>query len=172
MPSEDEPMSTRRLTRLALYTTIALAIFVIEAQIPLPVPVPGVKLGLSNIVTLAALYFLGRREAGLILAARILLGAFLIGRPSVLLFSGIGGLFALIVMALAMKALPRNQIWAVSILGALAHNAGQLLMAAFLMRTFAVFAFGPALILSAILTGCFTGLAARFLLRYENWLRL
>jgi len=122
-------MQTRRLPLLALYTVIALVIFVAEAQIPLPVPLPGVKLGLANIVTLAALYFLGRREAGLILTARILLGAFLTGVPSMLLFSASGGLFAFLVMALAQKLLPREQIWVVSALGAIAHNTGQLLAA-------------------------------------------
>ena len=161
--------STKRLTRLALYTAIALAIFVAEAQIPVPVPVPGVKLGLANIVTLAALYFYGPRDAGLILTVRIVLGAFLIGAPSMLLFSAVGGLFAFLVMALAVRFLPRDQIWAVSALGALAHNIGQLLMAAFYLRTSAIWVFAPVLVISAVITGCFTGLAARQLLRYEKW---
>ena len=163
-------MKARRLTRLALYTTIALAIFVAEAQIPVPIAVPGVKLGLANIVTLAALLFLGWREAGLILTTRIVLGTLLIGSPSMLLFSAAGGLFAFLVMAPAVTVLPRSQIWAVSILGALAHNTGQLLMAAFYLRTTAILFFAPPLIISAIITGCFTGLIARQLLRYEPWL--
>ena len=160
---------TRRLTRLALMTTIALAIFVAEAQIPVPVPVPGVKLGLANIVTLAALLFYDPRDAGLILTARIVLGAFLIGNPATLLFSATGGLFAFLVMAPAIKVLPRDQIWVVSALGALAHNTGQLLMAAFYLRTTALWAFAPPLVISAVITGCFTGLVARQLLRYEKW---
>jgi heptaprenyl diphosphate synthase len=167
---EDKFMPTRRLPLLALYTTIALALFVIEAQIPLPLPIPGVKLGLSNIVTLAALTFLGRREAVLILTARVLLGALLIGVPSMLLFSATGGLFALLAMAAAQKILPRDQIWVVSVLGAIAHNTGQPLLAALYLRTTALFLFAPTLLISAILTGAFTGLAARQLLRYEAWL--
>jgi len=155
------------LPLLALCTTIALALFVVEAHIPLPAP--GVKLGLSNIVTLAALYFFGWREAGLILTARILLGALLIGAPSTLIFSAAGGLSAFLVMASAKNILPRNQIWAVSALGALAHNAGQLLMAVVYLRDTALLLFAPALIISAVITGCFTGLVARQLLRYEAW---
>jgi len=162
-------MKTRRLTLLALYTTIALTLFVIEAQIPLPVPIPGVKLGLSNIVILAALLFLGRREAGLILTARILLGALLIGVPSMILFSAAGGFLAFLVMAPLVKLLPRSQIWVVSIFGALAHNAGQLLMAVLYLQNTAVLFFAPILLISAIITGCFTGLLARELCRYENW---
>ncbi|MCL2568622.1 MAG: Gx transporter family protein [Oscillospiraceae bacterium] len=163
-------MPIRRLTLLALYTTIALTLFVAEAQIPVPVPIPGVKLGLSNIVTLAALLFLGRKEAGLILTARILLGALLIGVPSMILFSAAGGLLAFLVMAPAVKLLPRAQIWVVGILGAIAHNTGQLLMAVVYLRTTTVLLFAPMLLLSAIITGCITGLAAKQLLRYESWL--
>ncbi|MCL2588622.1 MAG: Gx transporter family protein [Oscillospiraceae bacterium] len=161
-------MTTRRLVRLALYTAIALTIFIVEAQIPMPVPVPGVKLGLANVVTLVALYSLGRREAGLIFTARILLGALLIGNVSILLFSAAGGLFAFLVMALLVGLLPSKYIWIVSVVGALAHNAGQLLMAVFVLRTPAVLLFAPTLILSAVITGCFTGIAARQLLNFET----
>ena len=164
-------MGTRRLTHLALYTAIALTVFVIEAQIPVPVPVPGVKWGLSNVVTLAALLFLGRRDTGLILASRIILGALVLGRPSALLFSAAGGLLAYLTMAFCIRLLPRSQIWVVSILGAMAHNTGQLFAAAIYLRSATVFAFAPTLIISAIVTGCLTGLIALRLLRYEKWLR-
>ena len=165
-------MQTRKLTLISVYTTIALTLFVVEAQIPVPVPIPGVKLGLSNIVTLVALLFLDKRSAGMILGVRITLGAFMIGAPSTLLFSGMGGLFAFFVMVITLKLLGRSQIWVVSILGALAHNAGQLLMAAWVLRTMAIFAYSPTLILSGIVAGCFTGVAARHMLRYEPWLSL
>ena len=66
---------TKRLAVLAMFTAIALTIFVAEAQIPPVVPIPGVKLGLANIVTLIAMALLGRRQAGEILLVRIVLGA-------------------------------------------------------------------------------------------------
>ena len=163
-------MHANRLTHLALYTAMALALSAVETLIPLPVPIPGVKLGLSNIVILAALLFRGRRDAGIILALRILLGGFLAGSPSMLLFSAAGGALAFLTMAVTLSRLSKDKIWAVSICGALGHNAGQLLMAAFILRTFSIFVFGPVLLLSAIVTGLFTGLVARFLLRYEPWL--
>jgi heptaprenyl diphosphate synthase len=161
-------MQTKKMVLISLYATIALTIFVVEAMIPVPVPVPGVKLGLSNIVTLVALLFLSRSAAGMILFVRIMLGALLIGAPSMLLFSGTGGVFAFVVMVLALKITSREQIWVVSVLGALAHNAGQLLMAAWYLRTTAIFAYAPVLVISAIVTGVFTGLVARYLLRYES----
>jgi len=153
-----------------MYTAMALTIFVVEAQIPVPIPVPGVKLGLANVITLIALLFLGRREAGIILAVRITLGSFFVGGLSTWLFSAAGGVFAFLIMALALRFVPREQIWAVSILGALAHNTGQLVMAVFYMGTTAVLAFAPVLVISAVFTGAFIGITARFLLRYERWL--
>ena len=160
-------MQTKKLVLISLYAAIALTLFVVEAMIPVPVPVPGVKLGLSNIVTLTALLFLNKRAAGLILFVRITLGALLIGAPSMLLFSGTGGIFAFLIMIMALKITSREQIWVVSVLGALAHNAGQLLMAAWYLQTTAIFAYAPVLVISAIVTGVFTGLVARNLLRYE-----
>lgn len=161
-------MQTKKLVLISLYATIALTLFVVEAMIPIPVPVPGVKLGLSNIVTLAALLFLGRRAAGMILFVRIMLGALLVGAPSMLLFSGTGGAFAFVIMIIALKITSREQIWVVSILGALAHNTGQLLMAAWYLKTTAIFAYAPILLISAVVTGVFTGLVAQHLLRYES----
>ena len=67
---------TRRLALMAMFTAASLIVFVIEAQIPAPLPVPGVKLGLANVVTLIAMVMLGRREAGLILLVRIAMGSF------------------------------------------------------------------------------------------------
>ena len=72
-------MQTRKLTRMALLTAIALTIFMIEAQIPALVPIPGVKLGLANIVTVFAVFTMGSKEGAMILAARIFLGAVFAG---------------------------------------------------------------------------------------------
>ena len=164
-------MQTKRLTLLAMYTAIALALSVIETLLPVPTPVPGVRLGLANVVTLAALLFFSKKEAGMILFARITLGSFFTGGLSTWLFSAAGGLLAFPVMAFTLKFLPKNQIWVTSVLGALAHNAAQLTVAALYMRTPAIFAYSPVLIISAILTGIFTGLTAQHLLRYEKWLK-
>ena len=79
---------------MAVLTAIALTIFMIENQLPSPVPIPGIKLGLSNIITLAAMLLLGRKEAGAVLAARIIMGAVFAGSPSTLIYSATGGTFA------------------------------------------------------------------------------
>ena len=158
-------MITKRLTIISLFTTIALVLFVLEAQVP--VPIPGVKLGLSNIVTLIAFLLLGKRAAGTVLALRIMLGAFLLGTPSSILFSAAGGMLAFFVMSAALNFTAKNQVWVVSILGALAHNTGQILMAMLVLRTIAVIVYSPMLVLSGIVSGLFTGLVAQHLQGYR-----
>ena len=156
----------RRLTLLAFLTAIALTIFMVEAQIPVPFPIPGIKLGLANIITIYAVFLLGPGDALLILTARVFLGAVFSGQMMTLLYSAGGGLLAWLVMVLLRKLLTKDQIWLCSPIAALFHNLGQLLVAAGVMKTWAVMAYLPWLLLSGILTGLFTGLAAQFLIRH------
>ena len=156
---------TKKLVFMALLTAIALTIFVIENQIPAPVPIPGVKLGLSNIVTLVAMVLLGRKEAGAILFVRILMGAMFAGSPSTLLFSAAGGTLAYLVMCCTIGLFSEKQLWIVSALAAVAHNAGQLLACALVVKTPGIMVYAPILAASGVITGVFTGLAAMFLIR-------
>ena len=156
---------TRKLALMALLTAIALTIFVIEAQIPAPVPIPGVKLGLANIITLIAMCLLGKKEAGAVLLVRVLMGAMFAGSPSTLLFSAVGGLFAYLTMCLTVGLFGEDRLWIVSALAGLAHNAGQLLTCALVVKTPGVFAYAPILAVSGVITGVFTGLAAMYLIR-------
>ena len=105
---------TKRLAFMALLTAMALTIFVIEAQIPAPVPIPGVKLGLSNIITLTAMLLLGKKEAGIVLLLRIIMGAMFTGSPAALIYSISGGVLAYIVMCLLVGRFPEKLIWVVS----------------------------------------------------------
>ena len=160
----------RRLTLLALLTAIALTIFMVEAQIPAPVAIPGIKLGLANIVTVYAVFLLGPADALLILCARVFLGAVFSGQMMTLLYSAGGGLLAWLVMVL-LRVLTQNHIWLCSPVAAVFHNLGQLLVAAGVMKTWAVMAYFPWLLLSGIITGLFTGLAAQFLIQHLNKLK-
>lgn len=163
-------MSTKKLTTMSILTGLALIIFIVEAQIPSVTAIPGIKLGLANIITLIALVFLGRKQAGIILAARIILGSIFAGSFSTILFSGAGGLLCYIVMSLSIYRLPRKQLWVISILGAAAHNTGQLLTAVLILRSPALFAYAPVLLISAIISGTFTGLCAGFICKYQKWI--
>ena len=88
-------MKTKKLALMALLTAIALTIFMVEAQIPPLVPLPGVKIGLSNIVTVFAVFALGPKEAASILFCRIFLGSIFAGNFSSILYSAAGGFCAI-----------------------------------------------------------------------------
>ncbi len=156
---------TRKLVFMALLTALELTIWVIEGQIPAPIPVPGVKLGLASVITLTAMAALGRKEAGIILLARILLGTLFAGSPAAMLFSLAGGALSWAVMAALIGAFPEKLLWVVSVFGAIGHNAGQLLAALLVTGTPGILWYGPALLAAAVITGVFTGLGAMYLTR-------
>ena len=154
-------ITTKQLTTMAMLTAIALAIHVAEAQIPAPVPIPGVKLGLANIVTVYAVFTIGPGPALMILVARILLGSLFAGQAMSLLYSLAGGLLCFVVMLLLKKILTRKQIWVASVIGAIFHNIGQILVAIVVTGTPTIVSYLPVLLLSGIAAGLFTGFAAQ-----------
>lgn len=156
-------MPVRRLTVCSLLTAVALTIFVLEAQIPLPLPVPGLKLGLSNVVTVFALAVLGWKEALAIVLLRIVLGNLLIGQPLAMLYSLAGGLLSFLCMALILRVLKKHQLWICGVFGGIAHNIGQMAVAAAVTATPALWMYLAVLIPCGILTGAFTGLCAQLL---------
>ena len=157
-------MKTKKLTRMALLTAIALTIFMVEAQIPALVPVPGVKLGLSNIVTVFTVFAMGPKEAAAVLFVRIFLGAVFAGNFSTIFYSAAGGALAILVTILLRKILTQKQIWVAGILGAVAHSVGQMAMAITITQTVGLVSYLPVMIICSIITGTFTGFCAQFLL--------
>jgi heptaprenyl diphosphate synthase len=155
-------MATRRLTRMAVLTAVALSIFIVELQLPSLAPIPGVKLGLANIVTVYAMFTLGPADTLCILVARILLGSFFAGQIMALLYSLAGGLLCYLVMLALRRILTVKQIWVCGVLGAVAHNLGQIAVAILLTSTPALLYYLPVLMISGILAGAFTGLCAQF----------
>ncbi len=150
--------SLRRLTRCAVLTALALALSVAEGLVPLTIlfPLPGLRLGLANLVTVYALCRLSGREALLILAARCLLGALLGGNLMALAFSLTGGLLAFGVMALLLRC-SFLSLFGVSIAGAAAHNTGQILAAMAVLGSRAPLVYLPPLLLCSLVTGAVTG---------------
>lgn len=159
-------MSVRKMTTLALYATVSLAVYAAESMLPPPIPIPGIKLGLANIVTLILLRRYTLREAALVLTARILLSSLLFGQAVSLLYSLSGGVASMIMMFLVLWLLKKQMLFMAGAVGGLAHNIGQLLIAYMLTRSAGVWAYLPFLIPSGILTGLFTGMAASFADRY------
>lgn len=156
-------MKVRKITTLALLSAIALTIFMIEAQIPAILPVPGVKLGLANIVTVFTVFHFRGRDGAMVLLTRIFLGAIFGGNFSTILYSAAGGILAISITILSGKVLTRKQLWVAGVLGAIAHSIGQMAMAVFITRTVSLLLYLPIMILCSIVTGLFTGLCAQFL---------
>ncbi|NLT13504.1 MAG: Gx transporter family protein [Clostridiales bacterium] len=160
------------MSKIALLTAVALILFVVEAQIPAPIPVPGVKLGLANVVTLFAIFSIGRKKAVIVLLLRIVLGSLITGQVAAMGFSLAGGALCYIVMCVVRRFVTERQIWVVSVFGAIGHNLGQLAVAAFVVGTASVFLYLPILLVSGILTGLFTGLSAQYLYKHLKKLNI
>ena len=158
-------MKTRKLTTMALLCAIALTIFIVEAQIPVPVPIPGIKLGLSNIVTVYAVYALGAREAMGILFVRIFLGALFSGNFGTIFYSAAGGALAVLTTIALKFVLRESQLWVAGCMGAIAHSIGQMIVAVWATGTPSLLLYLPVMILCSIITGLFTGLCAQILVK-------
>lgn len=156
-------MKIRKTTLLGLLTGIALTIFMIEAQIPPLVPLPGVKLGLANIVTVFTVFAIGPWEGAAVLLCRVFLGAVFAGNFSTILYSGAGGLLAILATIGLKKLLTSGQIWVAGCLGAIAHSIGQMAVAVWIAGTSAVLVYLPVMIVISVFTGLFTGLCAQLL---------
>lgn len=158
-------MRTKKLTTLSMLTAISLIIFIVEAQLPPLAPIPGIKMGLANIITLVTLVWYGRREAFIVLMLRIVLGSIFAGQMMSFMYSMAGGVLCFIIMALAVKIFKGNQLWIISIFGALAHNAGQIIIAVLVTSAWQIVGYFPLLAVSAVITGAFTGLAAGYIVK-------
>jgi heptaprenyl diphosphate synthase len=159
---------TFQTVHVALLVAFAVAIHTVEAVLPLPLPVPGVKLGLANIITLFTLVFYGYRSGLLVATLRSMLGSLLLGNflgfGFYLSFSG--AVTSCLMMALFMKFYDRKKVTliSVSIAGAVTFNFVQLSLAAALVKNMILFrGYLPFLLILAIPTGFFTGLAVIFL---------
>ncbi len=158
-------LKAKKLALLGLLTAIALTIFMVEAQIPALVPIPGVKIGLSNIVTVFTVFFFGSKEGALVLAVRIFLGAVFAGNFSTILYSAAGGTLAILATIGLKRILQPGQLWVAGAIGAIAHSAGQMGMAILVSGTPGLAVYLPIMIVCSIITGCFTGLCAQILVK-------
>ena len=156
--------SLKRLTLDAVLSAVALIIFVLESRIPNLAPVPGMKLGLANIVTVWSMFALGPLDTLAVLLIRIILGSVFAGSVTSFFFSLTGGMLCYLVQLFLRKILTRKQIFVAGIVGAVAHNAGQMIVAMIAFQSVSVLVYLPFLMVSAVLTGTLTGFTAQFLL--------
>ena len=161
-------MKTRKIADLGVFLALALILSYVESLIPFYFGIPGVKLGLTNLIVVVMLYCTGTKEAFGVSVARILLAGFLFGNLFSILYSLAGGVLSFIVMCL-LKKTGRFHVISVSVTGGISHNLGQLIAAAFVVETYDIFYYMPFLLIAGVATGFVIGmLAQEFILRFEK----
>lgn len=157
-------MKAKRIAELSVLTAVSLIIFIVELQIPNPFPIPGIKLGLANIITVFAVYHYKAYEVAMIVTVRLLLGSVFSGNFMALIYSASGAFLCLLGMLLLKRIIDEKHIWIASVFGAVLHNTGQMIAAVIVTQTVEIVAYYPFLLVSGCLAGAFTGLCAQLIM--------
>lgn len=156
--------NTRGLTLLALLVSQALVLSIVESWIPIPVAIPGVKLGLANIVTIVVIMSFGLRAALSVVLVRCILASAFGGGPMMFLFSISGGLLSAIVMFILFKYTHRFfSTLGISVIGSIVHNIGQVVVACIIMKDILLVTYLPVLLVSGVVMGLFVGFCSTYL---------
>lgn len=153
-----------RVAYFGVFTALALIFSYVESLIPIQLGIPGVKLGLANLIIVIALYKMRLSEVFLLSIVRILLSGFLFGNYFSILYSLAGGLLSLAVMAL-LKKTGDFSVMGISMAGGVSHNVGQLVVAMMVVETFSVGYYLPVLLVAGLVTGFLIGVAAGEMLK-------
>ena len=153
-----------KVAYFGVFTTLALIFSYVETLIPIQFGIPGVKLGLANLIIVIALYRMKLSEAYLVAIVRVLLAGFIFGNYFSIIYSLAGGLLSLTVMALLRKKGGFSVI-GVSIAGGVFHNIGQLIIASVIVETFSVMYYVPGLLIAGLVTGLLIGIASDGMLK-------
>lgn len=153
-----------RVAYFGVFTALALIFSYIETLVPISFGIPGVKLGLANLIIVIALYKIPLREVYVLSIVRVLLSGVLFGNYFSIAYSLAGGLLSLTVMALLKKAGGFSVI-GISIAGGACHNIGQLVVAMIVVETFAMSYYMPVLLVAGLITGFLIGVVADQVLR-------
>ena len=154
---------SKKIANMAMLVAVAMIFSYVESLIPINVGVPGMKLGIANLVTVTGLYFLAVPEMMAVVAMRVLLTGFLFGNGMSIIYSLAGGLLSVLVMA-GMKKLKGFSIIGISMAGGIAHNIGQLAVATLAVESLKLVYYLPALLAAGAVTGFLIGLVSGKLL--------
>ena len=152
--------NTVRIAWFGVFTALALIFSYVETLIPFQIGIPGVKLGLANLIVVVALYKMGGKDAMLLSVTRIVLSASLFS----ILYSLAGGLLSLAVMVI-LKKRGSFSVFGVSMAGGVFHNVGQLIVAMLVVETFSVAYYVPVLLIAGVITGFIIGVVANEMLK-------
>ncbi|OON96583.1 MAG: heptaprenyl diphosphate synthase [Candidatus Epulonipiscioides saccharophilum] len=158
-------MKNNKVSYLGLMITLALMFSYIEMLIPFQIPIYGVKLGLANVVIVVVLYKMGFKSAFLVSTIRVILSGFLFGNPMTIIFSLAGCTLSLSAMSLAYRN-KSFSIMGVSIIGAVFHNIGQVIVAMILVESFSIIYYFSILLFAGIVTGLIIGILVREAIKF------
>ena len=153
-----------RVAYFGVFSALALIFSYVESLIPFSIGIPGVKLGLANLIIVIALYKMPLSQVYLLCVVKVLLSGFLFGNYFSILYSLAGGLLSLSVMAV-LKKTGEFSVAGISIAGGVFHNIGQLIVAMFVVETFQVVYYIPVLLIAGLLTGFLIGITAKEMLK-------
>ena len=156
---------TKKIAYTGMFTALAFVFSYIESLLPINLGIPGIKLGLANLVVIVALYLIGVKAAGILSLVRIVLMGFTFGNPANMIYSLAGGVWSFVVMVFAKK-LKFFSVTGVSVLGGVCHNIGQILIAIVVVETVSLLYYLPILILSGTVAGVLIGILASVLIRH------
>lgn len=160
-----------RVAYFGVFTALALIFSYVETLIPIHFGIPGMKLGLANLIIVIALYKMRVQEAFMLSVVRVLLAGFLFGNYFSIIYSLAGALLSLSVMA-ELKRTEGFSVMGVSIAGGVFHNIGQLIVAMLVVETFSVAYYVPVLLAAGLVTGLLIGIASNEMLKRLKNLKL
>lgn len=149
----------RKLSLCALFSALALIFSYIETLFPIPVPIPGVKIGIANLVVLIAIYRFNFKTAFFINIFRIIVSSLLFSGVFAMIYSLAGGILSILFMYV-LYITKKFSMVGVSLIGGVMHNLGQLITASFIMETPSLFSYFPVLLFSGIVSGIVIGIVA------------
>ena len=154
----------KKAAYLGVFTALAMIFSYLESRIPLPIGIPGIKLGLANLLIVVALYKIGTREAFAISVVRIVLSGFIFANLFSIIYSLAGGILSFVVMYL-LKKRGTFSVYGVSLAGGVFHNIGQMLIAMLIVETASVAYYAPVLMIAGVITGLIIGAAANEIIK-------
>ena len=153
-----------KVAYFGVFTALALIFSYVESLIPIHMGIPGVKLGLANLIVVIALYKMSIKEAYILSVVRIVLAGFMFGNLFAILYSLAGGMLSLTIMCI-LKKTNRFSVFGVSMAGGVFHNVGQLVMAIIVLESVSIGYYFPVLLISGLLTGFVIGVIAHEIIK-------
>lgn len=161
----------KHVAYLGVFVALALILSYVESLIPFYFGIPGVKLGLTNLVVVMLLYCVGAKEAFCVSMLRIVLAGFMFGNMFSIIYSLAGGVLSFAIMYLLKKS-GKLHVISVSVAGGISHNIGQLIVASVIVNTFNIMYYAPVLLIAGVITGLIIGIVSQeVMIRLENIIR-